>query len=149
MIVRYRPASETDLYWMQNHLRFDMTRRTKGIAVVDGNNRLIGGCVFENWTYTGGEIHVIITNTMVLRHRFIEEMLGYFFETCDRRVLWCTVLSTNEKCLKFVRHIGFQEILRIKDGYDEGTDLITHELRKENCRWIEHGQARRTGSSRL
>lgn len=142
MRVRYEAAAETHLWWMYNHLRFEMTARMKGIIALDENNRPLGGCVFENWTYTGGEIHVIVTNSLVLRHRFIEEMLTYFFKTCDRKVLFCTILSSNEKCLKFVRHIGFTEVSRIKEGYDEGVDLVIHELRRENCEWIEHGQAR-------
>jgi hypothetical protein len=44
--------------------------------------------------------------------------------------------SNNTKSLKFNKKLGFVEVFRIEDGFDEGVDYVIQELRKENCRWI-------------
>ncbi len=75
-----------------------------------------------------------------MKHGYPEEVFNYVFNTCDKGVVIGVTPSNNEQALKFNAHLGLTEIYRIKDGYDVGIDYVVQQLRKENCRYIEHGQ---------
>ena len=50
--------------------------------------------------------------------------------------------ACNERAVRFIKHIGFVEVYRLKDGFEVGIDFVVTEYRKENCKYIEgnHGQ---------
>jgi ribosomal protein S18 acetylase RimI-like enzyme len=72
---------------------------------------------------------------MVLRHGFQEEVFRFVFGS-GRKVIIGRTPSDNEKALKFNRHMGFEEIARIPDAYEEGIDCVITQLRKDNCKWL-------------
>ena len=77
---------------------------------------------------------------MLFRHGFAEEVFNYIFNTAGRGVVIGVTPADNAPALKFNKHIGLVELYRIKDGYAQGVDYVVQELRKENCRYIEHGK---------
>jgi hypothetical protein len=47
--------------------------------------------------------------------------------------------SDNKKALKFIKHIGLKEVYRIPDAFNDGVDAVITMMKKDDCRWIEHG----------
>lgn len=45
------------------------------------------------------------------------------------------ILSTNERSLALVKHLGFREVFRGRDYWGAGIDMVWHELRREECRF--------------
>lgn len=67
---------------------------------------------------------------MVLRHGYAEEVFGFVFGSGRIKIIGQTP-SNNAKALKFIKHIGFEEIFRVKDAFDMGVDIVVTELTKE------------------
>lgn len=140
MRVKFVPLQKSHWPWISARANPEITPRTKGIVALDENGIILACAVFDTWTYTSGQVHVAIENKAAIRYGFIEVCMGYFFNTCDRKVMIGLTPANNLKSLKFNRHLGFTELFRVKDGYDHGVDYVVQELRKEDCRWIIHGK---------
>ena len=105
-------------------------------AVKDG--KILGIIGLDYWTPTAVQMHVWVGSPMALRGgRFISEALRYAFITCGKKVAFGIIPSDNVKALKFIWHVGFVEIGRLKDGWDNGVDMVINEIRPGNCRWLE------------
>ena len=108
---------------------------TTGVTAIDDQGRVAAIAVMDTWSVNACYIHVTIFNPMVLRHGFQEEVFSFVFQS-GRKVIIGRTPSDNEKALKFNRHMGFEEIARIPDAYEEGIDCVITQLRKENCKWL-------------
>ena len=113
-----------------------MTEDTKGISAWDEDGNPLAVCVLDSWSWNSCQIHIWIENAFVLKHGFAQEVFNYVFNTCERNLIIGVTPADNPKALKFIRHIGFEEIYRIKDGYKVGVDYVVTQIRKENCRYI-------------
>lgn len=109
----------------------------RGISAVDKNRRLLGVIGFDYWTPSSVQMHVWYASPMALRGGvFLKEAFTYAFVTNKRKVAFGVIPSDNEKALKFIWHVGFKEVARLKDGWDVGTDMVINEMRPEFCRWL-------------
>lgn len=59
---------------------------------------------------------------------------AWIFRT--RGLVLGSVVATNRACLSAAKRIGFVETHRVTDGWAAGVDLVSLELRKENCKWL-------------
>lgn len=110
---------------------------TKGIAVIN-DGLVVAVAVFDSWSENSCMIHIWIDNPLVLKHGFAEEIFEFVFsEESGREVVIGCTPANNEKALKFIKHIGFEEIGRIPDGHERGVDFILTSMRKETCKWIK------------
>ena len=66
----------------------------------------------------------------------LEEFCYYVFVTCGKEQMIGVVPATNEKALKFDKHIGFKEVVRIPDGFDHGVDYVVMTYLKSECKYI-------------
>jgi len=132
--VNFYPMQARDLRFMPEITRPQMCEDTRGIvAVKDDVPQAI--CVFDNWSFNSVMIHIWIENAFVLRHGFAEEVFKFAF--CEGREIVIGITpSDNEKALRFIRHIGFEEVYRIKNGYKKGVDYVVTEMHKDKCRYI-------------
>lgn len=132
-------SRKEEFLWIQEAAECAYCDDVNGIVMYrDGD--LVAGILLESWSHNSVTIHIRVDDPLVFKHRFAEECFNYIFVTCERGVLIGITPSNNEQALKFNRHIGLTEIYRIRDGYDVGIDYVVQELRKEDCRYIEHGQ---------
>lgn len=111
---------------------------TKGIVAINAGS-IAAIAILDSWTANSCMIHIWIDNPMVLKHGFAEEVFGFTFsEESGREVVIGVTPDNNLKALKFIKHIGFEEVARIKDGHERGVDFVITEMRKEKCKWIDH-----------
>ena len=125
-----------DLGLMPQNARPNRCEDTKGIIAWGDEGIPLAICVLDSWSYNSCQIHIWIESAFVLKHGFAEEVFNYVFNTCQRNMIIGVTPSDNPKALKFIKHIGFEELYRIKDGYKVGVDYVVTEIRKENCRYI-------------
>ena len=129
-------VTPSDLGFMPQNARPNICEDTKGVMAVDGEGIPQAICVLDSWSPNSVQIHIWIENAFVLKHGFAEEVFNYVFNTAGRNMIIGVTPSNNPQALKFIKHIGFQEIFRIKDGHAVGVDFVVTEIRKENCRYI-------------
>jgi RimJ/RimL family protein N-acetyltransferase len=60
----------------------------------------------------------------------------YPFKQLGLNVVMATIAGTNHRSLKLTKHIGFAVAYRIKDGYEQGVDIVLFEMRKETCKFL-------------
>lgn len=125
-----------DIAYMPENARPIVMEDTKGIIAVDDEGIPQAICVLDSWSFNSCQIHIWIENAFVLKHGFAEQVFKYVFDTCNRNLIIGVTPADNDKALKFIQHIGFEEIHRIRDGYKEGVDYVVTEIRRENCRYL-------------
>jgi hypothetical protein len=141
-MIDYLPMSRNE-EWDWIHARAECVRcaDTKGIVAYK-NGKIVGMVVFDTWAHNSVHIHIAFEDLFIFKHGWAEVVFGYAFNTCDKGVIIGVTPACNKKALRFNKHIGFEEIFRVKDGFEVGIDFVITEYRKENCKYIrkEDGQ---------
>lgn len=134
MSVTFRGILDDDDWdWILDRNHLNLCADTTGIIAVDANGTRMAATVMDTWTETSVQVHFIIDNPMVLRHKFFEEVSKFVFDTSKRLIMYGLVPANNEKSLRVTAKIGFKELTRLKDAFKQGIDYVLLELRKEHC----------------
>lgn len=139
--MRFTGLDEISWGWVYNRIAPSLTRNTRGV-VAWSKGEIVAATVFDSWLPNSGHAHIVIEKPMVIRHGFLEECFNYFFNACEKGILYVVVPSFNDKSLNFVEKLGFELLYISEKGFSTLADLHVFEMRKENCRYIEHEQAR-------
>lgn len=80
------------------------------IGVADGN-RPIAGVVYHMWQprFRTVQMSVAADSPRWAQRGIIRALLSYPFEQLEARKAWIVVSSGNERCLRFVKGIGFRQ----------------------------------------
>lgn len=130
------PVGPDNWDWIYSELLLSWSNQTTGVVAVKDDDPA-AACIMDNWTENGCNIHIIITNPMVLRHGFLEEAFDYIFNVRDKRMVWGFTPSNNEAALKFIEHAGMQEQFRMENASSDGVDFVVTRMLKEDCRWLQ------------
>ena len=114
---------------------------SQGLVATDEVGRIHAVAAFDSFTVDACSVHFAITNPIVLRRGFLNEIGRHLFIECGRARIFGLVPSNNEKALKFDTHIGMREVSRVPDAVAEGIDYIVMRMDKEECRWIEQDRS--------
>lgn len=133
------PGDESDHALFAKHTGYIVDpKQFNSIKVSSPTGETLGVIGFDYWTHTAVQMHVWIGNPMALRGGlWLHQCFKYAFETCKKKVAFGVIPSFNEQALKFIRHVGFVELIRLKDGWDDGVDMVINEIRPGTCRWLE------------
>ena len=137
--VQASPPEHHD--WIASRAGLSLHAGFMALEAMDDAGRIVGMVGFDGWTPSSVALHVALDTPSALRH-LIYPVFGLVFdpepEGCGKRRINLTVLSTNTRSLALVKHLGFKETHRVKDGWDLGVDIVVFEMRREHCRWIRH-----------
>lgn len=138
MNLTFHTITERKEYWEWISTRAQVlwTEGTQGFVAVDEHGEIHAGVLFDEWTHTACRGHIAIENPFVLRHGFLESAFQYVFDFCKRKMMLGVTPSDNAEALRFNRKCGWREIYRIKDGFNEGVDLVVQQMNREECRWL-------------
>ena len=137
--MRFRAATIEDIRGMPDESQPMLTEDTTGIVAEDEKG-VQAICVLDSWTRSACQIHIWIANPFVLKHGFAEEVFGFVFDSGRSKIIGLTP-ANNEKALKFIKNIGFEEVFRIEDGYDVGIDYVMTEITKDRCKFYGRQKA--------
>ena len=128
--------------WIRQHIPVLKVEDSTGIMAVDlETGQIIAACVLDNFTENSVQAHFVAADTMVFRHGFAQECFRVVFEVCDKKCLYAYVLSDNEPIIKMAEHVGFTELARMEQGWDDDVDYLILELKKENCTYLPKAEA--------
>ena len=143
MMTFHAMESEEEWDWIAARAECVYCADSKGmVAYEDG--KLVGAVAFDHWSHNSVHIHIAVDNMLIFKHGWPEAVFDYIFNQCDKGIILGITPACNERSVRFIKHIGFVEVFRLKDGFEEGIDFVVTEYRKENCKYIrkENGQIR-------
>ena len=120
--------------WVVENVQCLWCEDTCGIVAIDAKEQIVGALVLDSWTHTSVHTHFAVTNPMAIRRGLFDETYKYVFETSGRRMMIGATPADRVKALKLVKHLGWTEQLRLKDGFDEGVDMVYSLYTKEQ--WL-------------
>jgi RimJ/RimL family protein N-acetyltransferase len=134
--VHVRAAPPAHYEWIAWKANLVPDGSFRAIEAVDDNGCLLAMVGYDGWMDNACQIHVALERPSALRHVLRPGFRVPFVEL-GKGVLVAKVLSTNERSLALVKHLGFREVCRGKDWVRVGIDLVVHEMRREECRFLE------------
>lgn len=135
MRLRVRAAPPEHLGWIVQRTGFAPTGGCRAIEAVDAAGRIRGMVAFDGWTENACHAHMAVESPIAWR-ALLAPAFGYAFDQCGRGIILGVVPAGNARSCALTRRFGFREVHRIKDGWAEGEDLVVHEMRKNECRWL-------------
>ena len=122
--------------WMMKQCHVIACSDSQGLMAYKGTS-IVGGVVADNFTEDSCQVHIAMSDPMVLRHGFLSEVGTHLFRTCNRARIFGIVPSNNPRALKFDAHIGFTEVARVPNGHSTGIDSVVMVMERETSRWIK------------
>lgn len=123
--------------WVSRHIECNFCSDSRGIMAVRDDGRIAGGVILSDWTFSSVVAHFGTESPIVWRNGFHKVVVDYVFNTGNRSIILGAIAANNVRAIKTVKHLGFTETCRIKDGYAEDIDYVLLQLRKENCDYYE------------
>lgn len=126
--------------WLCERIGYMPTPHLRCIANVTPEGKILGVVGLDGWNGASAQMHVAGEGSWVSRE-LIRATFDYVFNVAGLSLVLGLLPSSNDKALRFNRHVGFSEVARVKGGHPDG-DLVIMELRRENCRFLrkENGQ---------
>ena len=132
----------SDWGWCNQQVGIVRCEDTTGIMAIDlDTNETVGACIMDNWTQNSVQCHFMLTNPLVLRHKFIECCFDFLFINKGIARIYGLVPADNEKAVKLNTHMGFTIKARLEEAFEVGVDYLLMELKRENCKFIEQKKA--------
>lgn len=132
MVFAYPEA----LGWLEDRMGYSFNRNARGLLAVDEMGRIRGGVAWDHWTTTSCEMHQVFTTPIAMRV-LLKEAFRYPFVKAEKKTIFGRTPENLPDALHSAMHFGFQEEARLKDGYDEGVDMIILRLDRRDCRFLE------------
>jgi len=128
--------------WLCERIGYMPTPWMRCIGSITPENKILGVVGFDAWNGASCEMHVAGEGNWVTRD-LLYATFDYAFNVAKLKVVIGMVPSTNKKAIRFDKHVGFEEVARIKNGTPDG-DLVIMQLRRENCRYLERNYGQQT-----
>lgn len=110
----------------------------QAIGRVGTGGSLIGVVAYNGFCGNTCAMHIAGDGNWVSRE-YIKAAFDYPFNQLGIEAVIAPVAADNHKALRFDKHFGFQEVHRVKNGWEKGTDLIYLQLLRKDCRWLQAG----------
>ena len=134
-MIEVRAAPPEHYSWIADRAALIVSPAFRALEALDAEGNILGMVGYDGWTPNSCCMHVALESQIATRRLLTRAFTVPF--RLGRNVLLASVLSTNTKSLKFVKHLGFKVKARIQDGWSKGVDLVLFEMRRENCRWVK------------
>ena len=124
--MNYRAASTEDIKWFCDYVSYAPTPEFGGIVAYDerGLQAMVG---FDFWTPTSVHAHIACINPHAMRGLW-REVQKYLAQHGKRLIIGMTP-SHLPRALRLIKGLGFEEVYRIKEGWNEDSDIVITEYR--------------------
>lgn len=119
--------------WFRRYVPVLPTADSRGI-VAYRDQRIVAGCVLDNWFPNSVQIHHVLLDKMILRYGWLET-LGEASLGDNRRVVYSLVPEDNKRAIRFNEHVGFSETGRVPDGEAPGVDYVLMSIQRNEFRY--------------
>lgn len=136
-MIHYRPLNfKTDWEWVSKTISPILCVDTCGLmALRDG--KLVAGCIMDSFTPVACNVHLGMEDPFILRYGFLPKLADVIFNKLDRSVIFGLTPENNTRAIKFSKHIGFVEVVRIPDAYDKGVGYVVTRMDRATSPWLK------------
>lgn len=134
--MRVAAGYSAAMAWLEARTGCVLTRNARAIQAVDGAGRIRGVVAYDGWTESSAQAHMAVDAPVVWRH-LVRPAFRYPFVETGREVLLGIIPADNARSCALARRFGFREAYRVVGGWAKGVDLVVHEMRRGECRWLE------------
>lgn len=112
------------------------------LGLIDQGGRTWAAVIYTDYSRFNICMHVASEGAQWMTKSFLFAVFDYPFNQlgCDRVTAF--VASKNSRSRHFCERIGFLKEGTLREAH-HGDDLIAYGMLKRECRWIEHGKAKR------
>lgn len=96
-------------------------------------DELVAGVIYENWNHQSIWCHIAIEGRMT--PTFLAAIFDYPYNVAQAEKIIAPIGSDNEEMTTLIKHMGFTEEGRIKDGRPHG-DIVFFTLLRDDCRFL-------------
>jgi hypothetical protein len=121
--------------WLHNRADIVPSPEFKAIEAVDDHGRIHGMVGFDGWTENSVVLTIALDNASCLRS-LLFPIFDYAFNQAGRGIALAMVRGGNKRSLRLCKHVGMEEVHRVRDGISIGEDIVIFEMRREHCRWL-------------
>lgn len=108
----------------------------RGTAIgQERNGEIISGVLYEDYNGANVICHIAGVGRWATR-KFLRVIFDYPFRQLGVKRITVPVASSNEKCVRFVQHLGFTLEACLKDAHPDG-DILIYRMMAHECRWLE------------
>lgn len=133
-----RSCTPDELIFILGQMEYKPSPGVNSVCSVADSGVLLAAALFDNWTHTAVTAHIWANKPQGLFSKeFLEAIFSYPFIMCNKKVIVTTTPSNAKDSLAVSRAFGFRETYRIKDGWNDGIDMVIKEMRREDCRYIQ------------
>lgn len=111
----------------------------RGTAIgLTKDGELVAGVLYEDWNGANVVCHIAGESGWA-RRSFLWMIFDYPFRQMKAKRITVPIASTNDRCMRFVRDLGFVHEFSLKEAHPEG-DIELFVMRPDQCRWLELGE---------
>ena len=126
--------NEQVCYWVAARTGGEYYGGGVGIGWVQ-DGRLIAGAMFDNYNGSTVQGHVAL-DTQITPRKWLHFCFRYVFDQLKVKKLVGLVDSTNEKAVRYDKHLGYVLEAVIKNGGRHGDSLI-FTMTRDQCRYLK------------
>jgi RimJ/RimL family protein N-acetyltransferase len=106
------------------------------ISRTDEYGELLGGVVIYDFTGRAVSMHVAGFAPNWINKDLLWISFHYPFVQLGCDSIFCQIKSSNERAIKFVKKVGFEPEVVIRDVFPGGVDLVVLRMYARTCRWL-------------
>lgn len=122
--------------WVQERTGCVLTVRARALEARDTAGRIRGVVAYDCWTENAVQAHMAVDAPVVWRS-LLPSVFTYPFLEAGKGLLLGIIPANNERSCNMTQRLGFREAYRVLDGWAVGVDLVVHEMRRHECRWLK------------
>jgi hypothetical protein len=123
--------------WVKRVINPVLTEDTRGVIAVRDDGSIAGAIIMDSWAPNSCQVHIGAETSLVFKYGLHKEAARYIFKDAGRKIALGLTPSNNMKAVKANKHLGFEEVGRIPDGYSDGVDYIIFRLDRDKCEYLE------------
>lgn len=129
------------LHWMERRIpAFDISSEARALGVWK-NRKLCAGVSYER--YNGVHMEVSIAGEGAWADRdTLYQLFAYPFVSLQCQALSVVVASSNLASMNLATKLGFEPEAYVKFAAHDGSALVILKMFKDQCKWIDNGQAK-------
>ena len=133
--MNIRTAPPEHFPWIAERAGLVVGPAFTAVEAMDDKGRIHGMIGFDGFLPNSLSMSIALDNPAVFTKLLVPAM-WWVFEGAKKNLATCAVLSTNKRSLRLVQHVGFREVFRGRNWWQQDVDLVFFEMRRTECRWL-------------
>ena len=133
-----RAATPKEIDHICDEIGYAPSKHATGVVIEKDDGTPGAAAIYDHWTHSAVQMHAWSSSPKyVFNPDFCREIFAYIFVQNTKMLAFAVTPCDNSPSLALAKFLGFKKILRIRDGWKLGTDMVIQELRREDCRFLE------------